>query len=79
MKRKIFPARLCLLFGFLHISENELFQTAILLVQRLIEAEKQKEKFGLTLTFIFSIFDKCEKGKLYILNKFDLSTLKKIL
>ena len=79
MKRKIFPTRLCLLFGFLHISENELFQTAILLVQRLIEAEKQKEKFGLTLTFIFSIFDKCEKGKLYILNKVDLSTLKKIL
>ena len=79
MKRKKFPARFCLFLGFLHISGNELFQTAILLVQRLIEDEKQKEKFGLTLTFIFPIIDKCEKGKLYILNKVDLSTFKKIL
>ena len=65
--------------GFLYNSENELFKTAILLVQRLIEEEKEKEKFGLTLTFIFPIFDKCEKSKLYILNKVDLSTFKKIL
>ena len=79
LKRKKLPARFCLFLGFLHISENELFKTAILLVQRLIEEEKQKEKFGLTLTFIFSVFEKYEKGKLYILNKFDLSTFKKIL
>ena len=78
LKKKL-PAWFCLFLGFLHISENELFKTAILLVQRLIEEEKQKEKFGLTLTFIFSVFEKYEKGKLYILNKFDLSTFKKIL
>ena len=44
-----------------------------------MEEEKEKEKFCLTLNFIFPIFDKCEKGKLYILNKVALSTFKKIL
>ena len=78
-KRKKLPARFCLFLGFLHISENELFKTAFLLVERLMEEEKEKEKVGLTLTFIFPILDKCEKGKLYILNKVDLSTFKKIL
>ena len=64
LKRKKLPARFCLLLGFLDISENELFKTAFLLVQRLMEEEKEKEKFVKTLTFIFPIFDKCDKGKL---------------
>ena len=64
LKRKKLPARFCLFLGFLHISENELFKTAFLLVQRLMEEEKEKEKFVKTLTFIFPIFDKCDKGKL---------------
>ena len=53
LTRKKLPAWFCLFLGFPHISENELYKTAILLVQRLIEGEKEKEKFGLTLTFIF--------------------------
>ena len=39
-------ARFCLFLGFLHISENELFKTAFLLVQRLMEEEKEKENFA---------------------------------
>ena len=35
--------------------------------------------FGLPLTFIFPIFEECEKGKLYILKNVDLSAFKKIL
>ena len=79
LKRKKMAARFCLFLGFLHVSENELFKTAFLLVQRLMEEEKEKEKFCIILNFIFPIFDKCEKGKLYILNKVALSTFKKIL
>ena len=35
--------------------------------------------FGPTLTLIFLIFGKCEKGKLHILKKVSLSTFKEIL
>ena len=71
------PARVCLFLSCSHISANELFKTAILLVQGAHRG--RKIVFGLTLTFIFPIFEECEKVKLYILNKVDLITFKKIL
>ena len=64
-EKKKSRAQFCLSHGWLHISEKKLEKTAILLVQGLIK----KLIFGPTLTLIFPIFGKREKGKLYILKK----------
>ena len=71
-------ARFCLSLGWPDISEKKLLKTAILLVQGLIKEEKQLV-FGPTLTPILPMFGVHKKGKLYILTKIGLSTIKEIL
>ena len=75
-KRK-WRARFCLSLGWLHISEQKLLETAILLQE--LKKYKKWLVSDPALTLIVPIFRERKKGKLYILKKVGLSTFKEML